>query len=159
MSTPNKAENQNSNGPHDLGQISEVWQPIETAPKNGTHIFARDAKGIEKWTFIDLGDWVYEEWLKNDAGEECLCFIQWNPVEYKKQQHSVDQDLLNPLPWLVVTGAGTGRNLDEMDIWSDHATYTAALQNAIYSFGTIDLAEEGVIIVKRLNDGTLTTEF
>lgn len=58
------------------------WMTISNAPKDGCH--ARDINGIEHWTWIELGDWVYEQWLKSDRGEDCLCFIPWDPVEWQE---------------------------------------------------------------------------
>jgi pectate lyase len=56
----------------------------------------------------------------------------------------------NPKPYVVVTNAGT----DSEHIWSDHATYEAAVRettNAKHSEGSAD-------VMKRLDNGTLTTE-
>lgn len=53
--------------------------------------------------------------------------------------------------WVVVTGAGT----DDESIWSDHYSFDEArhsLKQAIDSEGNAD-------ILKRLLDGTLTTEY
>lgn len=57
------------------------WIPISNAPKEGCN--ARDAAGVERWSWIDRGEWVYEKWIKNNSGEDCLCFIPWAPVEYE----------------------------------------------------------------------------
>ena len=54
----------------------------------------------------------------------------------------------NPFPWVIVTNAGT----DEEGIFSDHATFKAARINTIN-------CDEQWDIMKRLDDGTLTTEF
>lgn len=53
--------------------------------------------------------------------------------------------------WVVVEGAGT----DNEDIWSDHYSFKAALKELEGAGGT----DNGFDIMKRLADGTLTTEF
>ena len=57
----------------------------------------------------------------------------------------------NPNPYVVVLNPGT----DQEDIWSDHATHAQAIK------GLMDAkdAGESADILKRLDDGTLTTEF
>ena len=60
----------------------------------------------------------------------------------------------NPNPWVIVEKAGT----DDESIYSDHATYRAAILNAIEFLGR-DFYEEGFDIMRRNDDGTLTTEF
>ena len=54
----------------------------------------------------------------------------------------------NPRPWVIVTNPGQ----DVEDIWSDHESYAAAL-------AALPHAEEGADVMKRLDDGTLTTGF
>jgi predicted RNA polymerase sigma factor len=54
----------------------------------------------------------------------------------------------NPNPWVIVTNAGT----DDESIFSDHATYKEARQNA-------NECGEEWDIMRRLDDGSLTTEF
>ena len=54
----------------------------------------------------------------------------------------------NPNPWVVVTNPGT----DKEDIWADFPTHRAAV-------AALADAEEGADVMKRLDDGTLTTEF
>jgi len=54
----------------------------------------------------------------------------------------------NPYPWVIVTNPGT----DDEGIFSDHATYAEARKNA-------KECDEEWDIMRRLDDGTLTTEF
>lgn len=60
----------------------------------------------------------------------------------------------NPLPWVIVEQAGT----DDESIYSDHATYRAAIQHAIEFLGA-EFYEDGFDIMRRRDDGVLTTEF
>lgn len=60
----------------------------------------------------------------------------------------------NPNPWVIVEGAGT----DDEGFYSDHPTYRAAIQSAIRELGP-EFVEDGYDIMKRNDDGTLTTEF
>jgi len=53
--------------------------------------------------------------------------------------------------WVIVTDAGT----DSEDIWNDHYTFKAAVKELTNCGG----AENGFDLMKRLPDGTLTTEF
>lgn len=59
-----------------------------------------------------------------------------------------------PLPWVIVEKAGT----DDESIYSDHATYRAAIQHAIEFLGA-EFYEDGFDIMRRRDDGALTTEF
>lgn len=68
--------------------------------------------------------------------------------------HDLGQIPKNANPWVIVEKAGT----DEEDIFNDFPTYCAAMQCAKAYFGP-DFPDQGVDIVKRLDDGTLTTEF
>lgn len=57
----------------------------------------------------------------------------------------------NPKPFVVVTNPGT----DTEEIWSDHPTFAQArkaLAKAQHEAGSAD-------VMRRLDDGTLTTEF
>ena len=54
----------------------------------------------------------------------------------------------NPNPWVVVTNPGT----DLEDIWADFPTHRAAV-------AALAQAEQGADVMKRRDDGTLTTEF
>lgn len=54
----------------------------------------------------------------------------------------------NPNPWVVVINAGT----DEEDIWGDYPSFREAV-------AAVDELDESADVMKRLNDGTLTTEF
>jgi len=58
----------------------------------------------------------------------------------------------NPNPWVVVYAAGT----DDEDIWSDHATYADATSECNQQTGHDG---EGWDIMKRLDNGVLTTEY
>lgn len=60
----------------------------------------------------------------------------------------------NPLTWVIVENAGR----DEERIYGDHATYRAAIQCAIRELGP-EFIEDGYDIMRRQDDGTLTTEF
>lgn len=53
--------------------------------------------------------------------------------------------------WVIVENAGT----DAEDVWSDHHSFRAALKELDQCGGT----QAGFDLVKRLPDGTLTTEF
>lgn len=54
----------------------------------------------------------------------------------------------NPNPWVIVTNPGQ----DDEDIWADFCNYMAAISG-------LKEAPEGAQIMRRLDDGTLTTEF
>jgi len=68
--------------------------------------------------------------------------------------HDLGQITDNPLPWVIVEKAGT----DDESIYSDHATYRAAIQHAIEFLGA-EFYEDGFDIMHRRDDGILTTEF
>jgi len=53
--------------------------------------------------------------------------------------------------WVIVENPGT----DAEDVWSDHYTFEAALRELERCGGT----DNGFDLMKRLPDGTLTTEF
>lgn len=53
--------------------------------------------------------------------------------------------------WVIVENAGT----DAEDIWSDHHTFNSALKELMICGGT----DNGFDLMKRLPDGSLTTEF
>lgn len=53
--------------------------------------------------------------------------------------------------WVIVENAGT----DAEDIWSDHYTFKAAMNELMNCGG----AENGFDVMKRLPDDSLTTEF
>lgn len=53
--------------------------------------------------------------------------------------------------WVIVENAGT----DAEDVWSDHHTFKAALKELESCGG----ADNGFDLMKRLPEGTLTTEF
>jgi len=55
----------------------------------------------------------------------------------------------NPYPWVIVTNPGQ----ENEGIFSDHATFKEARLN------TINVDENDWDIMRRLDDGTLTTEF
>jgi hypothetical protein len=81
-----------------------------------------------------------------------------NPENQKNQaedgstvQIITNREVHNPKPWVVVENAG----YENEDIWSDHCTFKAALKELESAGGT----ENGFDIMKRLDDGTLTTEF
>lgn len=59
-----------------------------------------------------------------------------------------EREGFNTNPWVIVTNPGT----DEEDIWGDFPTYRAAV-------AALAEAEDGADVVRRLDDGTLTTEF
>jgi len=57
--------------------------------------------------------------------------------------------------WVVVEQAGT----DDESIVNDHYTFREAAQNIARNYYPDEREELGVQIMKRLPDGTLTTEF
>jgi hypothetical protein len=54
----------------------------------------------------------------------------------------------NPNPWVIVTNPGQ----DDEDIFADFATFAEAVAE-------LPEADEGAQVMKRREDGTLTTEF
>lgn len=66
----------------------------------------------------------------------------------------ISAEMHNPNPWVIVEGVGT----DDESFYCDYPTYRAAIQSAIRELGP-EFAEEGYDIMKRNDDGTLTTEF
>ena len=56
----------------------------------------------------------------------------------------------NPKPWVVVTHAGT----DLEDIWNDYSTFAEA-STALKEMD----GDDGADIMKRLDDGILTTDY
>ena len=54
-------------------------------------------------------------------------------------------------PWVIVENAGP----DTEDVWSNHHTFKASLKELERCRGT----DNGFDLMKRLPDGTLTTEF
>ncbi len=66
----------------------------------------------------------------------------------RAEKNAPELEAFNPNPWVIVTNPGT----DEEDIWADFPTHRAAV-------AALADAEEGADVMKRLDDGTLTTEF
>ncbi len=58
------------------------------------------------------------------------------------------RDCFNPNPWVVVVNPGT----DDESIWGDFPTYREAL-------AAMAEAEDGADVMRRRDDGALTTEF
>jgi len=57
------------------------WRPIAEAPMTG-QIYARDADGIESWTWYDGNEWVHECWRETADQQEYRSEEWWAPVEY-----------------------------------------------------------------------------
>lgn len=55
------------------------WQPITTAPKNGSSIVARDDEGYIRWTWFEDGDWVITP-FQDDYGVDVEQV--WEPIEW-----------------------------------------------------------------------------
>ena len=58
------------------------WKPISEAPPRVT-VLARDVDGIERWTWFDCGDWLYEGWRENEDQDEYQSVEWWEPTEYR----------------------------------------------------------------------------
>lgn len=69
----------------------------------------------------------------------------------QQTQSAALQDKTSYPKWVVVEAAGT----DDESIWSDHAKFTEAAEELVKAGG----AAAGFDLMKRLPDGTLTTEF
>lgn len=66
----------------------------------------------------------------------------------RAERNTPEIEAFNPNPWVIVTNPGT----DDEDIWADFPTHRAAV-------AALADAEDGADVMKRLDDGTLTTEF
>lgn len=58
------------------------WQPIETAPKDGAAVHARDADGDEHVTRFFYGSWVYTGWRETEDRDEYETEEWWEPTEW-----------------------------------------------------------------------------
>lgn len=62
----------------DRGPVMGEWQPIETAPRNGEHVFLYDAYSFEATRGIFIGCWARGQgwgsagWMEQDSGIEYL---------------------------------------------------------------------------------------
>lgn len=54
----------------------QSWQPIETAPKDGTSILATEIDGEPVVSYFDEGGWVYS-WHAYDG------YHHWNPTHWQ----------------------------------------------------------------------------
>ena len=73
-------------------EIFMEWQPIETAPKDGTKILAREGEGkTQYWTWFYMGDWCHVDTYENDDQEEYLLETWWNPTEWKPYPSKIDR--------------------------------------------------------------------
>ena len=59
-----------------------AWEPLETAPKDGSDVLAQDADGFVRWTKFEFGDWVYNGWCENADQEEFECEQVWEPTSW-----------------------------------------------------------------------------
>ena len=67
-----------------------AWQQIDTAPRDGERIHARDADGVERVTWFDFGDWVYVGWRENDDRDEYETEERWEPTEWNATPNDAD---------------------------------------------------------------------
>ena len=58
------------------------WQPMGQADKTGRW-YARDADGMEAWTWHDGYEWTREYWRENADRDEHMTDVWWTPVEYQ----------------------------------------------------------------------------
>lgn len=73
-------------------------------------------------------------------------------IKAKRAKKAVPEaEAFNPNPWVVVTNAGT----DEEDIWADFQLYESAVKECRECGGR----DNGFDVMKRLDDGTLTTDY
>lgn len=58
------------------------WQPMTQADKAGRW-YARDADGMEAWTWHDGDEWTREFWRETEDRQEYISEEWWSPVEYR----------------------------------------------------------------------------
>lgn len=169
-------------GPFFLQKFIDLAQQIATMPKT----YEQDGKGDQATAhlhyFVGGCDWFITEKDMDDGIQqaygyaiingddemaECgyisieeitrcgaeldLHFTPCTLAEIKAkraEKNAPELEAFNPNPWVIVTNPGT----DEEDIWADFPTHRAAV-------AALADAEEGADVMKRLDDGTLTTEF
>ncbi|MBS1157779.1 MAG: hypothetical protein H6R15_198 [Proteobacteria bacterium] len=130
MTTHRKSENQNPNGPHDLGQIDDEPWEIKIGckcPKCGCN--PNSYTGLD----YDLNHFNFcPECGEKDIGKKTT------------------QD--NPKPWVIIENAGT----DNENIVIDFATFREACNYIDRNYTDDDCPAD---IMRRRNDGVLTTEY
>lgn len=58
------------------------WKPIADAPTEGVRILARDADGMQRWTWFEDGGWLYDGYRETEDQQEYECEEWWTPTEY-----------------------------------------------------------------------------
>ena len=64
------------------GGTDMAWETIDTAPRDGARIHARDADGNDRVTWFSDGDWVYAGWRENDDRDAYETEEWWEPTEW-----------------------------------------------------------------------------